>query len=151
MINRTDVKKAIYAYENSIIPNIKKVFSFHFPAETDTILFEVHSGGYGLYGISMTPMSDGEEINYSRIQTLLDEVQTRIKLDQFIDPNDDYINRIDRLDHIMFELIIPFFSECFDKATNRPSHIQYFIRTHEANDVFNLQNKTWVEIEDLYE
>ncbi|MBA4550597.1 hypothetical protein H1043_02270 [Thermoactinomyces vulgaris] len=151
MINRSDVKKAVYAYEYSLIQNIKKVLSYQFPPETDTVLFEVHSGEYGIYGISITPMSDGEEINYSRIQTLLDEVQIRIKLDQFIDPNDDYINQIDRLDHIMFELIIPFFSKCFDKATNRPPRIQFYIRTHEADDVFNLQNKTWVEIEDLYE
>ncbi|MBA4601719.1 hypothetical protein [Thermoactinomyces mirandus] len=64
MINRTNVKKAVYAYEDTIIQNIKKVFSYQFPAETDTILFEVHSGGYGLYGISITPMSEGEECNY---------------------------------------------------------------------------------------
>jgi hypothetical protein len=51
----------------------------------------------------------------------------------------------------MFELNIPFFSKCFDKATDRPPRIQFYIRTHEADDVFNLQNKTWVEIEDLYE
>lgn len=57
---------------------------------------------------------------------------------------------MEKLDDMVFDLIIPFFSKCFDQATKPPSHIRFYIRTHEAEEVFDLQNKSWLEIEDLY-
>ncbi|WP_181737780.1 hypothetical protein [Thermoactinomyces mirandus] len=96
-------------------------------------------------------MSESEECNYD-VKRLLREIQLELKLEQLFDliNGSGYMDKMDKLDRIVFDLIIPFFSECFDKASRRPSHIQYYIRT-EANDVFNLQNKTWVKIEDQYE
>ncbi|MBA4601722.1 hypothetical protein [Thermoactinomyces mirandus] len=157
MINHTDVKKAIYEYEDKTIQNLNEVLSYDFPPETDTVLFEVHSGGYGVFGISITPMTKGEEMGYDSIETLLRKTHFEIDLEQFLDLDNDkpydekYMDKLGNLKKIVFNLIIPFFSECFHKARYIPPHIQFYIRTHESDDVFNLQNKTWVEIEDLYE
>lgn len=152
MINLTDVKKVVYSYKKKLIQNINKVFTYDFDPEVDVVLFEVHSIGYGAYDISITPMSNGEEIGYNRIESLLREVHFEIDLEQFLNQDDENYRQVRKeLNQIAFNLILLFFSECFDEAGQKPSHIQYYIRTHEADNVFNLQDKTWVEIEDLYE
>ncbi|MGA8942965.1 MAG: hypothetical protein WB502_09660 [Thermoactinomyces sp.] len=151
MISLTDVKKVVFSYKINLIENINKVFTANIVPEPDMVLFEVHNIGYGAYDISITPMSNGEEIGYNRIKNLLREVQFEIDLGQFLNQdNENYRQDRKELNQIAFNLIFPFFSECFDEAGQKPSCIQYYIRNHEADDVFNLQNKTWVKIEDLY-
>jgi hypothetical protein len=152
MINITDVKKVIHSHEEEFIQNLNKVLSYNFLPRTDTVLFEVHSVGYGVFDISITPMSKGEEMAYETIQTLLDEVQFEIDLEQFLDQDDEnYRQKRKELNKIAFDLLIPFFIECFGKASNKQSNIKFYLRRHQADEVFDLQNKTWLEIEDLYE
>lgn len=128
------------------------MLSYPFSPRIDTVLWEVHSIGYGVFDISITPMSNGEEMPFDSIQPLSDEVHFEIDLGSFLNEEDeDYRQKRKELINISFDLIIPFFVECFEKAKSKQTNNKFYLRRFQADKVFDLQRKAWIQIEDLYE
>lgn len=128
--------------------------SYSYDPETDTILLELHGGFDGLFGISITPMSEGSEMGFNSIKELLDTARISINLYQFLDENTTGVRNTEQeiqLDKIARDVISDLFTECFDEAGGKQSQINFYFRLHQADDVFDLKSKDWISIYDLYE
>lgn len=153
MIDQTEVKNIIYQHTDKFIAGLKKFFSYRYASTVDTILFEIHGGFNGLFNISITPMVEGEEYGYEKISDLLDKVNFDVELQQILhsDENDTYKRKKRELNEIAPDMIFQFFIECFEEAGGNQIPYRCYLRHHEADDVFDLKNKSWLIIDELYE
>jgi hypothetical protein len=152
-IDYTEMKKMIYQHKDQFITGLKNVFSYRFAQEIDTILFEIHGGFNGLFNISITPMVEGEEFGYEKIRDLLRKVNFEVNLQPILDSDDDdtYKEKNRKLNEIAPDMIFQFFVDCYEEANGNQIPYHCYLRHHEADDVFDLKNKSWLIIDDLYE
>jgi len=153
IIDQTEVKNIIYQHTDKFIAGLKKVFSYRYASTVDTILFEIHGGFNGLFNISITPMVEGEEYGYEKIRDLLIKVNFEVNLQPILhsDDNDTYKKKKTELNDIAPNYIFQLFTECFEEADGNQIPYRFYLRHHEADDVIDLKNKSWLIIDDLYE